>query len=47
MHAVAHMLEDGRSTIRLADVEAARAAVEIERRPERAADPAEARPVAD
>ncbi len=47
VHAVAHMLEDGRSTIRLADVEAARAAVEIEHRPERSADAAEARPVAD
>jgi tetratricopeptide (TPR) repeat protein len=47
VHAVARMLEEGRSTIRLADVEAARAAVEIERRPERLADAAEARPVAD
>jgi len=30
VHAVGHMLDEGRSTIRVADVEAARAAVEIE-----------------
>jgi tetratricopeptide (TPR) repeat protein len=47
VHAVSHMLEEGRSTIRLADVEAARATVEIERAPERAPAAAEAPPVAD
>jgi energy-coupling factor transporter ATP-binding protein EcfA2 len=45
VHAVSHMLEAGRSTIRPEDVAAAHAAVESERRPE--GDPATVQPVAD
>ncbi len=47
VHSVAHMLDEGRSTIRLADVEAARPAVESEGRSRSTADPAGARAVAD
>jgi len=42
VHAVSHMLDEGRSTIRVVDVEAARAAVEIEGPPGPSALPAAA-----
>ena len=45
VHAVNHMLEAGRSTVRLEDVSAARQAVEVEGQVE--AEPADVRPVAD
>jgi hypothetical protein len=43
VHAVNHMLEEGRSTIRVHDVEAARAAVEIDAAPGTAPEPRPAR----
>jgi hypothetical protein len=47
VHAVAHMLDEGRSTIRLADVEAAREAVESEGRPRSISEAERRQPVAD